>query len=258
MPTRLAGRIALITGAAGGIGSSMCRLFAGEGCRVVAADLDFAAASALAEDIRQEGGAATATGGDISRAAEVEEMFARAREAYGDPDILVNNAFFNVNDVALADLAEEDWDRTIDVCLKGPFLCTRAALPAMKRMGRGAVVTLSSVNALLGVGETAYTAAKGGLISMMRLVASEYGEFGIRSNVICPATIGTKICLDYWHRFPAGFERLQSMYPLGRIGQPADVANLALFLASDEAAWITGQVYVIDGGLLAGKKLEVE
>ena len=258
MPLRLPGRIALITGAAGGIGSAMAALFAREGARVIASDIDRARAEELAEKIRSSGGEAVAAWGDISRSADVEQMFAHARQAFGDPDILVNNAFASTNDLALADIAEEDWDRTIDICLKGPFLCTRAALQAMKRNRRGSIVTMSSVNALLGVGETAYTAAKGGLISMMRLAASEYGELGIRSNVICPGTIATKTCLDFWSQFPSGFRTLQSMYPLGRIGKPDDVANLALFLASDEASWITGQVFVIDGGLMAGKKLEVK
>jgi 3-oxoacyl-[acyl-carrier protein] reductase len=113
------------------------------------------------------------------------------------------------------------------------------------------------VNALFGVGETAYTAAKGGLISMMRLVAAEYGEWNIRSNIICPGTIATETCLDYWERFPEGFSRLKQMYPLGRIGTPREVAHLALFLASEESSFLTGSVQVIDGGLLAGRKLEV-
>jgi NAD(P)-dependent dehydrogenase (short-subunit alcohol dehydrogenase family) len=127
----------------------------------------------------------------------------------------------------------------------------------MRARGGGSVVTVSSVNALFGIGETAYTAAKGGLISMMRLVAAEYGEWNVRSNVICPGTISTDVCMDYWKQFPAGFERLKQMYPLGRIGSPAEVANLILFLASDESSFVTGSVHVIDGGLLAGRKLEV-
>ena len=105
--------------------------------------------------------------------------------------------------------------------------------------------------------ETAYTAAKGGLISMMRLVAAEYGAWNIRSNLICPGTIETATCMDYWRRYPEGFAKLRDMYPLGRIGKPRDVAVLAAFLASDEATFITGAVQVIDGGLLAGRKFEV-
>ena len=128
----------------------------------------------------------------------------------------------------------------------------------MKERGGGSIVTISSVNALFGVSETAYTAAKGGLVAMMRLVAAEYGEWKIRSNVICPGTIETKLCMDYWKRYPAGFAKLLDMYPLGRIGTARDVANYALFLASDESSFVNGAVHVIDGGLLAGRKLEVE
>jgi NAD(P)-dependent dehydrogenase (short-subunit alcohol dehydrogenase family) len=257
MGSRLAGKVALITGAGGGIGSETARLFAREGASVVVNDVRRERAEAVVNAIREEGGTALAAGADISAAAEVEAMFRAAEREFGTLDILINNAFFNVNDVTITDLEEADWDRTIAVCLKGPFLCTKQALRLMKARRGGSVITLSSVNALFGVGETAYTAAKGGLISLMRLVAAEYGEWNIRSNVICPATISTDICMEYWKQFPAGFQRLKDMYPLGRIGTPAEVANYALFLASDESSFVTGGVHVVDGGLLAGRKLEV-
>lgn len=257
MAGRLAGKVALITGAGGGIGSETARLFAREGASVIVNDVQSDRAEAVVKHVRREGGDALAAVADISAAVEVETMFRETARAVGGLDILVNNAFFNVNDVTIADLEEADWDRTIAVCLKGPFLCTKYAVRLMRARGGGSVVTISSVNALFGVGETAYTAAKGGLISMMRLVAAEYGEWNIRSNVICPATIGTEICMNYWNQFPSGFRRLQEMYPLGRIGTPAEVANYALFLASDESSFVTGAVHVVDGGLLAGRKFEV-
>lgn len=257
MGTRLAGKVAVVTGAGRGIGAEIARLFAAEAASVVVADIDAETARVVAGEIRAAGGSALASETDISNAAQVDEMFLATAGAFGGLDILVNNAFFNVRDVTIVDLDEADWDATLSVSLKGPFLCTRRALPMMKERGGGSVVTLSSVNALFGVSETAYTAAKGGLIALMRLVAAEYGEWNIRSNVICPGTVGTKFCLDYWQRFPAGFAKLMEMYPLGRIGTPRDVANYALFLASDESAWVTGSVAVIDGGLLAGRKFEV-
>lgn len=258
MPGRLAGKVAVVTGAARGIGAEIARLFACEGAAVVLADVDGTGAAAEADRIAGAGGQALACTTDISVAAQVDALFARTVEAFGGLDILVNNAFHNVNDVSITELDEADWDRTLAVCLKGPFLCTRRALPLMKARGEGSVITMSSVNALFGVGETAYTAAKGGLISLMRLVAAEYGAWNIRSNVICPGTIGTEVCLDYWRRFPTGFEKLKESYPLGRIGTPREVAACALFLASDEASFITGSVQVVDGGLLAGRKFEVE
>jgi NAD(P)-dependent dehydrogenase (short-subunit alcohol dehydrogenase family) len=247
----------MITGAGSGIGAATAALFAREGACVVVNDIVGERAEAVAAGIAADGGRAIAAVGDVSASVEVDAIFSSALAEFGGLDVLVNNAFFAPNDTTIVDLAEADWDRTLAVCLKGPFLCTRRALPAMRDHGGGSIVTISSVNALFGVGESAYTAAKGGLISLMRLVAAEYGEWKIRSNVICPGTIGTEVCLDYWNRFPSGFAKLKEMYPLGRIGTPAEVAACALFFASDESSFVTGAVQVVDGGLLAGRKLEV-
>lgn len=257
MGLRLLDKVAVITGAGGGIGSEMARLFAAEGASVVASDIRAAPVTAVAEGIVAHGGKAIAVEADITSAADVDRLFERTAEAFGGLDILVNNATYHADDTTIVDLAEQAWDRTIDVNLKGPFLCTRRALPMMKARGGGSVVSLSSVNALFGVNLTAYTAAKGGLISMMRLVAAEYGAWNIRSNIICPGTIETQTAMDYWQRYPEEFAKLKAMYPLGRIGQPREVAGYALFLASDESRFVTGAVHVVDGGLLAGRKFEV-
>jgi NAD(P)-dependent dehydrogenase (short-subunit alcohol dehydrogenase family) len=257
MSGRLEGKVALITGAGSGIGAETAKQFAREGARVVVNDVVQERADGVVSEITANGGHAISAIADIGVSSQVDSMFATTRAALGGLDILINNAFFNVNDVTIVELEEDDWDRTIAVCLKGPFLCTRRALPIMRERGGGSVVTVSSVNALFGIGETAYTAAKGGLISLMRLVAAEYGEWKIRSNVLCPATISTQICMDYWNQFPAGFRKLQDMYPLGRIGTPNEVAQYALFLASDESSFVTGGVHLVDGGLLTGRKLEV-
>ncbi|MBL8179325.1 MAG: SDR family oxidoreductase [Bryobacterales bacterium] len=249
--------MAIITGAAGGIGSAMARTFAAEGARVVVNDIAGEAGRDLAAEIRGQGGEAVFVAGDVSRAADVAGMVEQTVGRYGGIDVLVNNAIYAEGDGTIERLEEDVFDRTIAVCLKGPFLCTKAVIPAMKARGGGSIVTLSSVNALFAFGETAYTAAKGGLISMMRLVAAEYGEFGIRSNIICPGTIETKTCMDYWERFPEGFAKLRAMYPLGRIGQPREVAEMAVFLASAESSFVTGSVHVVDGGLLAGRRFEL-
>jgi NAD(P)-dependent dehydrogenase (short-subunit alcohol dehydrogenase family) len=256
MPQRLQGKTAIITGAAGGIGSAMSRLFAQEGCAVVLADIEDEAGETVAEEIRGAGGAALYQHADISRPAEVRELLHETTARFGGLDILVNNAIYSSGDGPMAEEDDDVFDRTIEVCLKGPYLCTKHALPLLKARGGGSIITLSSVNALFGFGETAYTAAKGGLISMMRLVAADYGEWNIRSNIICPGTIATKTCMDYWERFPAGFAKLLEMYPLKRIGKPMEVAQYALFLASDESSFVTGSICVIDGGLLAGRKFE--
>jgi 3-oxoacyl-[acyl-carrier protein] reductase len=256
MGKRLEGQIGIITGGARGIGASIAGLFADEGGAVAIADVDSEAAAEVAAGIGRKGGQSLAVRCDVSSAAEVDALFTRVREHWGGVDVLVNNAYWSTGDTTIADLDEAVWDRTIEVCLKGPFLCTRRAVAAMRERGGGSIVTISSVNALYGVGETAYTAAKGGLISMMRLVAAEYGRYGIRSNVLCPGTIATGTCMEYWSRFPEGLARLKAMYPIGRIGEPGDVAAYALFLASRESAFVTGTVAVVDGGLLAGGVFE--
>jgi len=257
MAGRLQDKIALITGAGGGIGSETARLFAREGATVIVNDLDKDATHAVVETIRRGGGTAMEAMADISDSAAVRAMFGKAVRKHGGIDILVNNAFANFRDVTLVDLAEADWDRTLDVCLKGPFLCCQQALPIMRERGGGSIVWVSSVNALFGFGETAYTAAKGGLISLARLVAAEYGVWKVRSNVICPGTIATETGMRYWRQFPAGFAKLKEMYPMGHIGTPVDVAYSALYLASAESAFVTGAVHVLDGGLLAGRQLEL-
>ena len=254
---RLENKIALISGAGGGIGSAMARLFAREGAAVVVNDVGAEPAETVCAAIRAEGGRAMAAIADISSAADVDRMFQAAEREFGPVNVLVNNAIWSTCDTTIIEEDDDVFDKTIAVCLKGPYLCTKRAIPAMQKAGGGSIVTISSVNALLGVGETAYTAAKGGLIAMMRLVAAEYGGDKIRSNVICPGTIETENCMNYWKQYPAGYAKLLDMYPIGRIGKPEEVAAYALFLGSDEAAFVTGTVCVIDGGLLAGKKFEV-
>jgi NAD(P)-dependent dehydrogenase (short-subunit alcohol dehydrogenase family) len=246
MTGRLESKTAVITGGASGIGAEMARLFAAEGARVAVADIADAPESEAIVSIPT----------DVSDAAQVDRLFARVQELFGGLDILVNNAFHSRGDATIADLEEAVFDQIVAVCLKGPYLCTRRALPLMKARGGGSIVSISSVNALFGFGETAYTAAKGGLISMMRLVAAEYGEWNIRSNVICPGTIATEASMSHWRKYPRGYEKLLDMYPLGRIGEPREVAAMALFLASAEASFVNGAVHIVDGGLLAGRKFE--
>lgn len=258
MGGRLDGKVALITGGGGGIGSQTARRFAAEGASVVVNDISESNAEAVVREIRELGGKALTNNADVTSAAQIQAMLSQCCETFGGLDILVNNAFGKFDDTTITELDEDSWDRTIEACLKGPFLCTKYAIPLMQQRGAGSIISVSSVNALRTVGDTAYTAAKGGLIAMMRLVAGEYGGSNIRSNVICPGTIATHASMSHWEKFPAGFEQLKAMYPLGRIGEPDDIAHCALFLASDESRWITGTVQVVDGGLMAGNKLELK
>lgn len=257
MPGRLASKVALVTGAGGGIGAAITRRFVSEGATVIANDITAAALQGAVSSVEGPDKGVIECVFDHSDAVAVASGMDWVRKQFGGLDILVNNAFASFNDTAIADLAEEDWDRTLTASLKGPYLCTKHAIPLMMDRPGGSIVSISSVNALRAVSETAYTAAKGGLIAMMRLVAADYADRNIRSNVICPGTIATKVSMDYWERFPAGYAKLREMYPLGRIGEPEDIADYALFLASDESRWVTGTVHAVDGGLMAGTKLSV-
>ena len=249
---RLADRVAVVTGGGGpGIGSAVARRFAREGARVVVADVLADRAAAVAAAITEAGGAAIAFHGDVTQAASVGALAARALEAYGRVDILVNNAGRSRGD-DIRTIDEETWDWNFAVVLKSVFLCAKALVPGMIAQGSGAIINISSVNGLTGLGEEAYGAAKAGMVNLTQNLAVKYGQYGVRANCICPGTIRTPAWERQLERDPQVFERLVKWYPLGRIGNPEDIANAALFLASDEAAWLTGAIIPVDGGLMAG------
>jgi NAD(P)-dependent dehydrogenase (short-subunit alcohol dehydrogenase family) len=165
----------------------------------------------------------------------------------------VNNAGFSAGD-GLLEIDEATWDLNMAVVLKGAFLFTRAVLPTMVQRGRGAIVNVASVNGLTGLGEEAYSAAKAGLINLTQNVAVRYGQRGVRANVVCPGTVRTPAWGPVLAEEPRIFERLAEWYPLGRVGEPEEVAQAVLFLASDASAWTTGVVLPVDGGLTAGMR----
>ncbi|MGN6360502.1 MAG: SDR family oxidoreductase, partial [Thermomicrobiales bacterium] len=152
----------------------------------------------------------------------------------------------------IREIDEATWEFNLNVVLKSAFLCAKAVLPGMIARRRGAIVNIASVNGLAALGEEGYSAAKAGMISLTQNMAVKYGQYNVRANCICPGTIRTPIWQARVERDPQIFERLAKWYPLGRVGEPADIANAALFLASGEAAWVTGATLVVDGGLLAG------
>jgi 3-oxoacyl-[acyl-carrier protein] reductase len=250
---RLQDKVTIISGGASGIGRTSARLFAQEGAQVVIADISHEAGVDAAREIEKAGGKAEFIAADVSKADEVSSLIDRVVADFGRIDVLMNNAAIWRGDTTISELSEEVWDTVIDGVLKSAFLMSKCAIPHMVRNGAGSIVNISSINAIYGVGLTAYTAAKGGMISMTKLIAAEYGGRQIRANVILPGTIGTDSAIAAWRARPGALDAITAAYPVGRIGTPEDVAYCALFLASDESAFVTGSVYLVDGGLTAGR-----
>jgi meso-butanediol dehydrogenase / (S,S)-butanediol dehydrogenase / diacetyl reductase len=240
--SRLDGKSALVTGGGSGIGRAICRRFAAEGASVVVVDVVGERAEEVAAEI---GGRAVQA--DVTVRADV----ARAVEAAGRVDVLVNNAGGGTAD-DVRGIGEEEWDGDLALNLKSAFLCSQAVLPGMIERGTGVIVSIASVNGIAFFANEPYSAAKAGVISLTRSMAARYGRDGVRAVAIAPATIRTPIWQERVEKEPAIFERLVRWYPLGRVGEPEDVAAAAAFLASDDASWITGEVLRVDGGLLAG------
>jgi NAD(P)-dependent dehydrogenase (short-subunit alcohol dehydrogenase family) len=250
---RLSGRTAVVTGGGRGIGRVIAHRFAAEGAAVVVADIAAERAEEVAQEIGAAGGSAIATHTDVTVAADVAAMRASAEDAFGGVDVLVNNAAVDGGDDLLL-IDEATWDRDITVCLKSVFLCSKELLPGMIERRRGVIVNIASVNGLAYFANEGYSAAKAGMISLTKSIAARYGRHGVRCVAIAPATIRTPIWQEKVDKEPEVFERLTRWYPLRRVGEPEDVASAALFLASDEASWITGTVVGVDGGLLAGNE----
>jgi NAD(P)-dependent dehydrogenase (short-subunit alcohol dehydrogenase family) len=257
---RLDGKVAMITGAGSGMGRAAARLFAAEGASVVVAEVNAETGRAVEREIADAGHAAVFAQCDVSRADQVQSAVAAARERFGALHVLYNNAGLwypargnyrpGVTDAPSPLLEENIWDQTINVNLKGTYLCCKYGIPAMREAGGGAIINVSSIAALrVGRGASdAYTAAKGGIMTMTRTLAVEHAQYDIRCNCIFPGAIKTPLVGELT---PEQERATAASIPLGRWGQPEDVARMALFLASDESSWITGQFFVVDGGFTA-------
>jgi NAD(P)-dependent dehydrogenase (short-subunit alcohol dehydrogenase family) len=256
---KLDGRVALVTGAASGLGKASATLFVAEGASVVFADLNEEGARAAATEATANGGVASGERLDVTRGAECERVVAATLERYGKLDILMTCA--GVGDSApVLELDEATFENTIAVNLKGTFLSAKYAFPALSRQG-GSIIALGSVAGIIGApGFAAYGASKAGVIHLMRIFAAEGAAHNVRANAICPSWIWTPMVEKAVQRLIPGAPAeaaqayLARQSPLGRMGTPGDVARAALYLASDDAAFMTGQALVLDGGLTIGPR----
>ncbi|MBI4589409.1 MAG: 3-oxoacyl-ACP reductase FabG [Candidatus Rokubacteria bacterium] len=245
---RLNGKVALVTGAASGIGEATARRFAREGAQVAVNDANAAGVKKVADDILGAGGKALALAGDVTRKDEVLQMVTQVATAWGRVDILINNAGIN-RDAMAAKMTEEQWDQVLDVNLKGTFLCAQAVLPGMRERGSGRVVNTSSIGALGNIGQANYAASKAGVIGLTKTLALEYAKYGVTVNCVAPGATMTAMLAGVPEKIK---EQIVAKIPLGRIASPEEIANVHCFLASDEAAFITGQVIFVDGGMSVG------
>lgn len=249
---QLAGKVAIVTGAGSGIGKASAELFAEEGAAVVLVDWNREAGEQAAAAIRARGHEAAFCYADVSKSEDVERMVRTAVERYGKLNVLLNNAAVQILST-LAETTEEDWERIQSVNLKGVFLGSRYAIPAMIRSGGGSIINMSSALGLVGDPElAAYGAAKGGILALSKAAAVGYGPQGVRVNCICPGDVRTPMVEDYFNKSPDPEGLLRevcSKYALRRIAEPREIAQVALFLASDASSFMTGSILVVDGGL---------
>jgi len=248
---RLAGKVAVITGAAKGQGEGVARAFAGEGAQLMLLDVLDAAGESVAAAIRADGCEARYRHCDVSDEGDVRAAIGATASAYGGLDVLYNNAAVIGYGNRIADMPAAQWDRTIAINLRGPFLCAKYALPHLVARGGGSILNVSSHGAFQAapVGVADYATAKGGLVTLTYYLASEYGAQNVRANCIAPGPIPTDLNAPFLGT-PEGRAQTAMFIPLGRVGEIADVARAAVFLASDEAKWISGAVLRVDGGIV--------
>jgi len=250
---RLANKVALITGGGSGIGKASCLLFAREGARVVVVDLKRETAEATAVEIGNAGGQARAFAADVSKAKDAERMIRFAEKTFGRLDVVFNNAgVFHAKDESVTNTPEDIWDMVIDINLKGVYLGCQYAIPALLRAGGGSIINTASFVAIIGaaVPQIAYTASKGGVLAMTREIAIEFARKNIRANALCPGPVETPLLAELLAD-PERRQRRLVHIPMGRFARAEEIANAALFLASDESSYVNGSTFLVDGGITA-------
>jgi len=248
---RLADKVAIITGSASGMGKYAAELFANEGASVVVTDIAEKDGEETARAIRDAGGKAIFVKANVAVEGEVERMVNAAVDTFGRVDVLYNNAgIMPAEDGSVTDISETTWDRIIDINLKSAYLCSKYAIPHMVKQGNGSIINVASFVAFMGctVPQDAYTASKGGMLSLTKSFAVQYGRHGIRCNAVCPGPIETPLLRFLWTSEEARDLRLNRI-PLGRFGEAKDIVYMALYLASDESSWTTGAWLMVDGGI---------
>jgi len=252
MSGRLLGKVCVITGAGGGMGREAAVLFTQEGARVCAADVDLAAAEETASLCVPE--SAVAVRANVASAVDVAAMYAHAAERFGGIDVLYNNAGISPgDDGSVLETEEEAWQRVQDVNVKGVFLCCKHGIPYLLERGGGSVINVASFVAILGAAtsQISYTASKGAVLSLSRELAVQFARQGVRVNALCPGPVETPLLLRIFGDDQAAYDRRRVHLPMGRLAKPREIVNAALFLASDEASYVNGATFLVDGGLTA-------
>jgi NAD(P)-dependent dehydrogenase (short-subunit alcohol dehydrogenase family) len=245
-------KVALVTGGSSGIGRASVELFAREGAAVVAADVLDEAGQCLVDELAKQGASVSYVHADVSRESDVAAMVHLALSRYGRLDVLFNNAGVEGEQAPTADATIENWDRVIGINLKGVFLGLKYGIEAMLQHGGGSIINNASVAGLVGFpGIPAYCASKGGIVQLTRTAALEYATQNVRVNCLCPGVIDTPMIERFTHGQPELAAQLTATEPVGRVGRAGEVAELALFLASDRSSFVTGAIIPVDGGFVA-------
>jgi NAD(P)-dependent dehydrogenase (short-subunit alcohol dehydrogenase family) len=247
----LAGRTIVITGGGRSIGREMATAAAAAKMKVAILEVNKETLDRTVAELKQQGGDVSGYVVDLQVESQIIDAIAQVEKDFGTIEVLVNNAAFH-DSAELLHSSLEMWNKTFAINTAAPFLCIRAVLPGMIARKSGTIINIGTVNSKMMIGSDSYTASKAALHALTRTVAVRYGKHNIRCNTVVPGTIATEVWQERIDRNPAVFEQLKTWYPLGRVGKPSDITAAVLYLASDQAPWMTGTEFVVDGGLLAG------